>query len=164
MKAKAACLLLLFLCITLFEIMPFAACAQDGSEGRRGRRMRGDAVQRPSPVVTAPGQDGGDEINPAQTSDDPTYGYTKENPVKLGGESERTSYSNVFLKQLRDKNRKPFKYYRIGNVGAGPDRHITDLYKLTDSEGKEYNIFIDMYHPDKNPLECKAPKGMFIVQ
>ncbi len=109
-----------------------------------------------------------DGINPAQTSDDPSYAYTKENPVKLGSNSDQlrmaVSNSYVYLKQLRDKNRQPFRYQRVGNVGPGPDGHITDHYKLTDSEGNEHNIYIDMYHPENNPLDCKAPKGMFIAQ
>lgn len=107
-----------------------------------------------------------EDIDPAQTSDDPTFGYTKENPVKVGGATlrEGVAASYVYLKQLRDKNRKPLKYSRVGNVGAGHDGHITDLYKLTDSEGAEFSIYIDAYHPEKNVLDCKAPKGMFIVQ
>lgn len=109
-----------------------------------------------------------DEINPAQTSEDPTFGYTKENPVKLGSQSDeqgqKAASSHVYLKQLRDKAHLPFKYIRIGNVGAGNDGHIVDLYKLTDSVGTESKVFIDMYHPDSNPLDCMAPKGMFIAQ
>jgi membrane-associated protease RseP (regulator of RpoE activity) len=107
-----------------------------------------------------------EEIDAAQTSADPTFGFTKENPVKLGGATlrEGIAASHVYLKQLRDKNRKPFKYRRVGNVGAGPDGHITDYYKLTDSEGSEFSIYIDAYHPETNALDCKAPKGMFIAQ
>lgn len=106
-----------------------------------------------------------DDVNPAQTSDDETYGYTKENPVKLGSQrDESVSSSYVYLRQLRDKARHPFKFVRIGNVGAGADGHIIDLYKLNDSVGAEFKIFVDMYHPESNPLDCKAPKGMFIAQ
>jgi hypothetical protein len=187
-KTKTVCLSLLFLLITAFELTPFPSFAQDGAEQRR--RVRGDAAQRMVDEATRavdqanrdrrrirpnvapdraaqqtdPGRYGGDDINPAQTSDDPIYGYTRENPVKLGGESgSGAAYSHVYLKQLRDKNRRPFKYYRVGNVGAGPDGHITDQYKLTDSDGSEFTLFIDMYHPEKNPLDCLAPKGMFMA-
>ena len=124
-----------------------------------GRRTAGTAAQK-IPVA--------DDVNPAQTSEDPTFGYSKENPVKLGSASgeirQHVTSTYVYIKQLRDKARLPFKYVRIGNVGAGEDGHIVDLYKLTDSEGTEFKIFIDMYHPDNNPLDCKAPKGMFIAQ
>jgi len=130
--------------------------AQRPAPDLNGRRAAGTAAQKP-PVA--------DDVNPAQTSEDPTFGYSKENPVKLGSQREDgASSSYVFLRQLRDKSRLPFKFVRIGNVGAGEDGHIVDLYKLTDSGGAEFKIFIDMYHPDSNPLDCKAPKGMFIAQ
>lgn len=124
----------------------------------------GSSVARDTAAVRKPAV--AEEIDPAQTSDDPTFGYTKENPVKLGGDSLRqgVAASYVYLKQLRDKNSKPFKYSRVGNVGPGPDGHITDFYKLTDSEGTEFSVYIDAYHPESNALDCKAPKGMLIAQ
>lgn len=136
---------------------------------RKGRPITvsantGTAAGKQNNAATKPAV--AEDIDPAQTSDDPTFAYTKENPVKVGGATlrEGVAASYVYLKQLRDKNRKPLKYNRVGNVGAGPDGHITDLYKLTDSEGAEFSIYIDAYHPEKNALDCKAPKGMFIVQ
>lgn len=116
------------------------------------------AIDRPNPA--------GDAVNPSQTSTDPTYGYSRENPVKLGSEysDRQVASSYVYLKQLRDKNRKPFKVVRVGSMGANPDMHIIDRYKLTDSEGSEFTIYLDMYHPENNPLDCKAPLGMFMAQ
>lgn len=133
--------------------------AVDSRERKIGSvRDRRGTIQRPV----------ADDINPAQTSDDPSFGYTRENPVRLGsasGEiSQHVTSSYVYLKQLRDEARLPFKYIRIGSVGAGEDGHIMDAYKLTDSKGTDFKIFIDMYHPDSNPLDCQAPKGMFIAQ
>lgn len=129
-------------------------------------RLQGTTTNRPSIGRGASVATAADDIDPAQTSEDPNFGYTKENPVKLGSDSPRqgAAASSVYLRQLRDKNRKPFKYSRIGNVGEGVDQHIVDLYKLTDSEGSEFKIYIDMYHPENDPLVCKAPKGMFIAQ
>jgi membrane-associated protease RseP (regulator of RpoE activity) len=120
-----------------------------------GRNMN----SAPKPAVA-------DDIDPTQTSDDPTFGVTKENPVKLGGATlqEGIAASYVYLKQLRDKNRRPFKYSRVGSVGAGADGHITDFYKLTDSNGTEFSLYIDAYHPEINALDSKAPKGMYIAQ
>lgn len=95
----------------------------------------------------------------------PDYGYTKENPVKLGSPdfTEGPSMSRVYLRRLRDANNQPFRFERIGNVGPGADRHIVDLYRLIDSNGVEHRVYIDMYHPELNPLTLKAPKGMKIT-
>ncbi len=149
----------------------------DNSEKRVDNvRSRRGNVQRPAPTANDRGAGSSatqkpsatDDINPAQTSDDPTFGRTKENPVKLGSASgelrQHVTSSYVYIKQLRDKARLPFKYNRTGSVGPGDDGHIIDLYKLTDSAGTDFDLYIDMYHPDKNPLDCMAPKGMFISQ
>lgn len=149
-----------------------AASPDDSQKKVESSRARRGNVQRPGPATNERGAvqkpSAADDINPAQTSDDATFGYTKENPVKLGSSSgeisQHVTSSYVYIKQLRDKARMPFKYVRIGNVGPGEDMHIVDLYKLTDSEGADFKLFIDMYHPDSNPLDCKAPKGMFIAQ
>lgn len=102
-------------------------------------------------------------INPKQTSDDSTYGYTKENPVKLGSREEfgGPAASRVYLQHLRDSKFKPFTFDRDGSFGGGPDDHILDRYTLVDSDGNPHQIFIDMYHPENAPLKCKAPKGMY---
>lgn len=101
----------------------------------------------------------------ADVSDDPTYGYTKENPVKLGSPElfEAAAMSKVYLRRLRDLNNQPFRFERIGNVGPGADSHIVDLYRLIDSQGTEHRVYVDMYHPELNPLILKAPKGMKIA-
>jgi len=48
------------------------------------------------------------------------------------------------------------------NGQSGPDKHIVDKYALTDSRGNESVIYIDMYHPDKAPINANAPHGMFL--
>ena len=102
-------------------------------------------------------------IDPKQTSDDPSFGYTKENPVKLGSPDEfgGPAMSNVYLRHLRDSKFKPFTFERDGSFGGGQDGHILDRYTIVDSDGKKHQIFIDMYHPENTPLKCKAPKGMY---
>lgn len=93
------------------------------------------------------------------------YGYSKENPVKLGGAdlSEGPTMSKVYLRRLRDRNNQPLQFERIGNVGANEENHIVDLYRLVDSTGVEYRLYVDMYHPDLNPLTLKAPEGLGIT-
>lgn len=102
-------------------------------------------------------------IDPGQTSADPTYGYTRDNPVQLGSPDEfgGPAMSKVYLRHLRDRTFKPFRFDRDGSFGPGPDGHILDRYTLVDSEGKPHQIFIDMYHPENNPLKCMAPAGMY---
>ncbi len=150
-------------------------------------------AQPPTIVAQAPGPASSPgpipkEIDFAATSDDPTFGFSKDNPIKLGcGEAELDRYrkilraagkaeiadspvasvgcgafmSKLYLSRLRDKNFKPFTFERHGNVGAGADGHIVDWYKLVDTEGKEYEIYIDMYHPESPAWKCKVPKGMY---
>jgi hypothetical protein len=103
-------------------------------------------------------------IDPKQTSEDPAYGFTQKNPVRLGSRDEfgGPAMSEVFLRHLRDGQFKPFTFERDGSLGGNPDGHILDLYTLVDSAGKKYQIYIDMYHPEISPLTCKAPKGMFL--
>lgn len=103
-------------------------------------------------------------IDPKQTSDDPTYGYTLENPVKVGGpkgysgpQSER-----LYLEHLRDSNFNPLKFRRAGSFGMTTDNHIVDGYELISEDGKKYFIYMDMYHPEIHPLQVKAPKGLYL--
>ena len=103
-------------------------------------------------------------IDPKQTSDDPTYGYALENPVKVGGpkgysgpQSER-----LYLEHLRDSNFNPLKFRRAGSFGMTTDNHIVDGYELISEDGKKYFIYMDMYHPEIHPLQVKAPKGLYL--
>jgi hypothetical protein len=103
-------------------------------------------------------------IDNKQTSDDPTYGYTMENPVKLGSLDKLggPAMSHVYLQHLRDSHFKPFTFDRKGSYIGGSDGHILDNYTLVDSDGKRHDVYVDMYHPEHTPLACKAPKGMYL--
>lgn len=104
-----------------------------------------------------------DNIDPEQTADDPSYGYSLENPVKLGelpGLSGPRA-ERLYLRHLRDAKLRPISFKRLGSYRGNPDEHLVDEYVLTDEDGKSYTIYIDMYHPDMNPLYVKAPKGMY---
>lgn len=108
------------------------------------------------------------------STDDLTYGYSKHNPIKLGTPTHSPLGERVYLFKLRDKNFLPFKFFRLGNVGVGIDGHVIDLYKIIDSDGKEYELYIDMYHPELceitfehyqptiRPEGCIAPNGLAI--
>lgn len=46
---------------------------------------------------------------------DPTYGFTKKNPIKVGASKEGGGYANVFayLNQLKDEKKKPIQFEKI---------------------------------------------------
>ena len=104
-----------------------------------------------------------DGIDPKQTSDDPTYGYSAKKPIKVGGPKgfSGPSSEQLYLRHLRDSQYRPFRFERLGSFGGNPDNHIVDGYELTDQDGKTITIYIDMYHEDIHPFHVKAPKGMY---
>jgi hypothetical protein len=90
-------------------------------------------------------------------SRDPSYGYTKENPVKVGPPQRGPSASRKYLMCLRDSAGRPFEFRRNGSVGEGTDGHVIDQYFLKSGTGEEISIFIDMYHPECDPDFQDAP-------
>jgi hypothetical protein len=105
-----------------------------------------------------------DGIDPRQTSEDPTYAYSIENPVKVGGpQGYRGPQSQrLYLEHLRDPKFRPLTYLRVGSFGQTGDGHIVDGYELVSQEGVKYLIYMDMYHPEIHPLDVKAPKGLYL--
>jgi hypothetical protein len=101
--------------------------------------------------------------DPAQTSKDADYGHTKEKPVKVGGKDANggPQAERDYLDTLRDDDGKPVRYNRIGSFGAGPDGHIIDGYNVETSTGKKFLIYIDMYHPENDPVKQPAPAGLW---
>jgi hypothetical protein len=101
-------------------------------------------------------------IDPRQTSDDPTYGYKKSNPIQVGGPEgfSGPASEQLYLRHLRDSQFKPCKFDRLGSVGSGPDGHILDLYEITSSDGRKYQLYMDMYHPGIHPFHVNAPEGL----
>lgn len=97
-------------------------------------------------------------------SDDPTYGYKQENPVKVGGAREQSGPANErrFLNALTGPNGETISYHRKGSccpfktpngfAGGG----LLDIYEVT-YEGlkKPIVIYINMYDAG----ELKAPQG-----
>lgn len=104
-----------------------------------------------------------DGIEPKQTSDDPTYGYTRDNPIKVGGPKgfSGPASEHLYLRHLRDSKFRPLSFKRLGSYAPGPDGHILDGYQLTDPDGNTYILYIDMYHKDIHPFNVKAPQGMY---
>ena len=149
------------LVIALLVLPPLVSAdpTDDINNSRRSRMLRRGAPDVTTPVERPPLPAAS---NPQDSSEDPTFGYTRENPIKMGGAdlSEGIAGSKYYLRSLRDKNNKPFTVSRIGSVGPGEDGHIIDLYQLIDSEGTKYKLYFDVYHPEIHPKEAKTPKGM----
>lgn len=92
-------------------------------------------------------------------SKDPSYGYTKDNPVRVGPVEIGPAASRHYLMCLRDAIGRPFDFGRVGNVGNCSDGHVVDLYRLESHSGEEFDIYIDMYHPECDPDFQDAPLG-----
>ena len=102
-----------------------------------------------------------------QTSDDPTYGYSTRNPIKVGGPSgfSKPASEKLYLRHLLDKNFKRFSFRRIGSITERSEcGHVLDAFALTDSEGNDLTLYIDMYHTDVHPFDVKAPKGTYFFK
>lgn len=105
-------------------------------------------------------------VDPTLTSADADYGYTKDKPIKVGtpGMLGSPAAEHEYLRQLRDDDGKAVQYRRLGNAGMNKDKHIIDLYMVTTAAGKEYRLYLDMYHPDQDPAKQPAPKGFYKVK
>lgn len=95
-------------------------------------------------------------------SDDPSYGFAPENPVRLGpkGPMSAPAAARHYLRSLRNANGRPFEFRRNGSAGPGPDGHVLDQYILSSAPGEAIGIYVDMYHPDHDPDFQAAPLGM----
>ena len=101
-----------------------------------------------------------------ELADDKSYGYKKENPVKVGGSSESSGPLNErrYLNALLGPNGEKVFYYRAGSCcpfktpnGLIDNTGMLDQYRVSWSGSKDtLNIFINMY--DKGDL--KIPVGL----
>ncbi len=95
---------------------------------------------------------------------DPTYGYTEENPIKVGGFEEDQGPDNEqrFLESLRGPKGQRVRFERNGHCCpfATPASELglgfLDVYEVTyDGLGVPVKLYINMYDKDK----LQAPKG-----
>jgi hypothetical protein len=102
-------------------------------------------------------------VDPKLTSTDPGYGYSKEKPIKVGSKDEfgGPAAERTYLRTLRDEAGNPVAFERLGSVGADPDGNILDGYQVHTSTGRTMVLYIDMYHPNSDPVKQLAPKGLF---
>lgn len=97
-------------------------------------------------------------------STDPTYGFTKANPIKVGGAPDRTGSRNeqMYLHALRGPEGQPIRFERTGSccqfetpngIGGGG---MLDIYEVA-YEGlkRPLELYINMYDHEAP----KAPVG-----
>lgn len=97
-------------------------------------------------------------------SEDPTYGYTKENPVMVGGNLEGPKNERRFLNALSGPNGEKITYYRIGSCCPFETKNsewggMLDVYDVTyDGLKESLKIYINMYDSDvlKIPVGLKS--------
>ena len=90
-------------------------------------------------------------------SGDATFGYDRKNPICVG---PGPAAAKAYLGGLRDARGRPLRCRHAGSMGPGPHGNILDLYILTDTDGKEFRLFVDHYHPDKGYKNVPAPRGL----
>jgi hypothetical protein len=90
-------------------------------------------------------------------SADPTYGYTEENPIRVGGDFlEGPARERAYLNNLLGPNGEILSYFREGSFPSGDT--ILDAYRIT-GPGVEEVLYLDEYKYE--PLE--APVGFTCV-
>lgn len=91
----------------------------------------------PTPGDVFPGMSG------CLVSSDKTYGYTQENPIKVGGDFlEGPARERAYLDNLTGPNGETISYNRTGSVDFGDT--ILDVFDIT-GLGKQITLYIDEY-------------------
>lgn len=102
-----------------------------------------------------------------EVSDDPSYGYSKRKPIKVGGVDKEEGPLNErrFLNALAGPNGETVSYYRAGSCCSFKSKNgfmgrgMLDIYSLTWEDSKDtVSIYINMYDYG----ELKAPEGFTI--
>jgi hypothetical protein len=88
-------------------------------------------------------------------SDDPTYGVTAANPIKVGGDMMYVMARSMrFLQALRGSSGQGLHFWRLGSL-EGPDSTILDVYQV-EHDGTVRHLYVDGYRW----AELKAPRGL----
>ncbi|ESU22941.1 hypothetical protein FLJC2902T_32400 [Flavobacterium limnosediminis JC2902] len=98
---------------------------------------------------------------------DSTYGYSKENPIKVGGDVNGPANERNFLSSLSGPNGEAIWFERSGSCCSFETRNssfgmgMLDRYKVT-YEGKKDTLVLYLNMYDKAKL--KAPLGFKFKQ
>lgn len=98
------------------------------------------------------------QVPPCAVADNDTYGYTRDQPVQVGGSAMyAAARERRYLDNLRGPEGQPLQYKRLGSSPAHTNSTtILDIYEIT-YEGleKPVTLYLDAYH--FNPP--RAPRG-----
>ncbi len=96
-------------------------------------------------------------------SEDPTYGYSDKNPIKVGSKDESggPAAEREYLSGLLDSKGKPVEFKRLFSGGNSPDGKPLDCYEVTLSDGTKVHLWINMYYPKNKPERQPAPVGFY---
>lgn len=102
-------------------------------------------------------------VNVKLMSDDPTYGYSDKNPIKVGSKEKfgGPKAQRGYLDSLVDSAGKAVKYTRLGSGSASVEGKPLDIYEITLSNGDKFRLWIDMYHPKNKPDKQPSPVGLY---
>jgi hypothetical protein len=102
-------------------------------------------------------------INNSQ--EDESYGYSKDNPIKVGGGTDGPKNERNYLNSLTGPNGEAVSYIRKGSCCHFKTKNSSfgggalDIYKVTYSgKNDTITLYLNMYDKDK----IKAPKGFLI--
>ena len=124
-----------------------------------GSRSRGSSVPQLTTSLIYPAG-----IDPARTSDDPSYGYTAQNPVKVGlpAGSDGDAAAHAYFSHLRDGDFLPMRFRKIQAGQADSEWAAIDVYELVGDDATRYRVYIEPQHPQASPLDAAAPMGMYV--
>ena len=125
-----------------------ALCVSVAASGAQFRDPNHETTTPDVPALTA-------ETSACALSTDPSYGLTKENPIKTGGGAMYMAAREVkFLTALRGPAGEGVHFKRSGTVEAA-DETILDAYSLDIKGERKTTLYMDGYHWS-DPV---APKG-----
>ncbi len=89
-----------------------------------------------------------------RVSSDPTYGYSADNPIKVGGDwFDGPVNEKAYLDSLTGPQGQPISYIRNGSFAHGDT--ILDIYEITYSGAESVILYLDEYEYE----ELIAPLG-----
>jgi hypothetical protein len=131
--------------------------ANTGNDKKRWENKASDVFNGLVKSITFSTTDQSHSSNECAISTDNTYGYTKENPVKVGGgDFGGPARERAYLDNLLGANGEKTSYERTGSFTFGDT--ILDSYEITVG-GKKSIIYIDEY----SFTEPQAPVGFTCV-
>lgn len=103
-----------------------------------------------------------------QTAPDTKYGYTKENPVRVGqNNNDLTANEMAYLDLLRDAQGKPLKYRQVGSccefqgkTGKAKVDIFEITYRTAQNQEKKTNLYLTIGNYD----DPKIPAGLRTVR